>query len=236
MQDQAAPTIDSPAEFERVLGLGLGRAILFLRQHDARPYRDIILNACVHWTGYDQQVEGTRTPYLMTVLDETGQIESYVESILAAFRSTTDRRDQQQLIRLASELAQDGYAEARVALYERFDRNDSEEPYSCAVELLRQLGELPEVAVVAARGEQVGQQRPGRRLRGGRPSLRAEGAGVADLDDHDCQRLEPDRDHESDGARLVPAEVRGLNSTDGGRRSLTGTRGSLPLAFHLTVR
>jgi hypothetical protein len=40
-----------------VLGLGLGRAILFLRQYDARPYWDIILHACTHWTGYDQQAE-----------------------------------------------------------------------------------------------------------------------------------------------------------------------------------
>lgn len=73
----------------------------------------------------------------MTVLDETGEIGSYVEPILAAFRASTDRRDEQQLIRLASELAQDGYAEARAALYERFDRNDTIEPYSCALELVR---------------------------------------------------------------------------------------------------
>ena len=85
-----------------MLRLGLGRAIVFLRQHDARPYRDIILDACTHWTGYDQQVEGTRTPYLMTVLDSTGDLASYVEPILAAFRASTDRRDQQHLIRLTS--------------------------------------------------------------------------------------------------------------------------------------
>ena len=136
LTDSTAPSIDSLAEFERVLGLGLGRAILFLRQNDARPYRDVILNACTHWTGYDQQVEGTRTPYLMTVLDATGDLASYVEPILAAFRASTDRRDQQQLIRLASEVAQDGYAEARAALYECFDRNDTEEPFACASELI----------------------------------------------------------------------------------------------------
>lgn len=73
----------------------------------------------------------------MTVLDETGDLDSYVEPILVAFRSSTDRRDQNQLIRLASELAQDGYGEARDLLYERFDRNDTEEPYGCAVELVR---------------------------------------------------------------------------------------------------
>jgi hypothetical protein len=134
--DSTAPAIESPEEFERVLGLGLGRAILFLREHDARPYRDIILRACTRWTGYDQQVEGTRTPYLMTVLDATGEIEWYVEPILASFRASTDRRDQHQLIRLVSELAQDGYAEARTALYERFDRSDTEEPFACASELI----------------------------------------------------------------------------------------------------
>jgi hypothetical protein len=124
------------AEFERVLGLGLGRAILFLRQNDARPYRDAILHACTHWTGYDQQVEGTRTPYLMTVLDETGEVENYVEPILAALKATTDDRDRQQLIRLTSEFAQDGYGSARDALYDLFER-DTGTPFSCAHELIR---------------------------------------------------------------------------------------------------
>jgi len=119
-----------------VLGLGLGRAILFLRQHDATPYRDIILHDCTHWTGYDRQVEAPRTTYLLEVLDATGQAESYVEPILAALRSATDYRDTQQLVELALALARDGSDAAQAALYERFDRNDAEEPFAWASDLI----------------------------------------------------------------------------------------------------
>lgn len=135
--ESAAPTIDSPAEFEQVLGLGLGRAILFLRQHDAAPYRDIILNACTHWTGYDQQAEAPRTTYLLEVLDAIGQAESYIEPILAALQSATEYRDQQQLVELAGSFARAGNDTARAALYELFDRNDAEEPFAWASELIK---------------------------------------------------------------------------------------------------
>jgi HEAT repeat protein len=117
------------AEFERVLGRGLGRAVLFLRQHDARPYRDAILHACTHWTGYDQQVEGTRTIFLRDVLDATGHEHRFVPRILAALKGVTDRRDAIQLVFLVLAFAKDGYDEARTALYEAFDRNDTEEAF-----------------------------------------------------------------------------------------------------------
>ena len=115
LAESVAPRIESLAEFERVLGLGLGRAILFLQQHDARPYRDIILRACTHWTGYDQQVEGTRTTYLRDVLHATGHERAFVGPILAALKNATSHRDVTQLFYLALSFASDGYDEARSA-------------------------------------------------------------------------------------------------------------------------
>lgn len=35
-------------EFKRILNLGLGRAILYLREHDPAPYREAILADCLH--------------------------------------------------------------------------------------------------------------------------------------------------------------------------------------------
>ena len=35
-----------PAEFRRVLHNGLGRAIRYLREHDAAPHREALLHAC----------------------------------------------------------------------------------------------------------------------------------------------------------------------------------------------
>jgi hypothetical protein len=112
-----------------VLKLGLGRAIPFLRKHDARPCRDIILDACMRWTGYDQQVEGARTTYLRDVLDATGHEPAFVPRILAALKKVTERRDATQLVFLALSFAEDGYDAARTALYETFDRNDTDEPF-----------------------------------------------------------------------------------------------------------
>jgi hypothetical protein len=35
-------------EFEWILRIGLGRAILHLQKHDSKPYRDVMLDACLH--------------------------------------------------------------------------------------------------------------------------------------------------------------------------------------------
>jgi hypothetical protein len=130
-----------------VLGLGLGRAVLFLRQHDALPYRDAILHACTHWTGYDQQIEGTRTTYLRDVLDATRHEHWFVPRILAALKGVTDRRDATQLVFLALSLAKDGYDEARTALYEAFDRNDTGEAFLGFDAIIRLDGLNPTVTV-----------------------------------------------------------------------------------------
>jgi hypothetical protein len=42
--------VSEAQEFERLLHIGLGRAILFAQQNDLSPYRDLILHACLHNT------------------------------------------------------------------------------------------------------------------------------------------------------------------------------------------
>jgi hypothetical protein len=156
--------IESPEEFERVLGLGLGRAILFLRQHDATPYRDVILDACTHWTGYDQQVEGTRTPYLLDVLDATGELERYVEPILAAFRTTADERDQEQLVRLVAGLAEARSASSRTGC----SKSACTMPTSiCVISRKRGSGEMRRPTSDYGGSERTVPRAAGNRCRGG---------------------------------------------------------------------
>src|SRR5689334_10909177 len=119
--DDPAPTIDSPEEFGRVLRLGLGRAVLFLLDRDPAPYRDIVRDACTRWTGDDQQVEGTRTNYLLDVLHATGEPERYRDPILAALQVTSDSHDLNQLLGLVLALARAGDDAARTSLYRRFE-------------------------------------------------------------------------------------------------------------------
>lgn len=72
------------AEFQRTLNIGLGRPILYLREHSAFPYRDAILYACLNVTALDPQAAGSRADYLWEVLRLTGEPEFYRLPILDA--------------------------------------------------------------------------------------------------------------------------------------------------------
>ncbi|MHB8648528.1 MAG: hypothetical protein ACYDAR_22325, partial [Thermomicrobiales bacterium] len=112
-------------EFRRVLAAGLGRAILYLRDHDDAPYRDVILYACTNGLQYDRQSEGARSKYLLEVIECTDAQQWYRERILAAFaRTLTDPDlDVDQLFAFAWQYAEEGDAAAREALYAMFAAN-----------------------------------------------------------------------------------------------------------------
>lgn len=132
----SADALSHPRVFERALVTGLGRVIPFLRGHDAAPYRDAIVRACTHYTGYDFQVEGTRNTYLFEILQATGEAGAFAAPILAALRAETNRGHASQLFGLALRFAEAGYEEARRAIYRKFDRNDTDELFLGATELI----------------------------------------------------------------------------------------------------
>ncbi len=118
-----------PAQFAKALQLGLGRAILWLQEHDAAPYRDAILECCLHNTAYDPQVEGIRVDYLLEVMALTGDRPWFEQRVLDALREPPGDAepayevvwDIYQLCELALEFARGGDEAARVALYQRFE-------------------------------------------------------------------------------------------------------------------
>jgi len=63
---------DTLEEFERLLHLGLGRAVLFLRAHDATPYREALVRACVHELRAAIYAQGSRALGAV-VLDRWGR-------------------------------------------------------------------------------------------------------------------------------------------------------------------
>jgi hypothetical protein len=138
------------AEFQRILEIGLGRAITFLEEHDAAPYRDAILRACVHNMAYDPQVEGSRAQYMFEIVQRTGEEAFYRDGILAALMPASDEWDAHQLFDLARMFAQAGDERARQAMYDKFARDDTEEHFTGA-EALIQLDGLPGLLYVANR-------------------------------------------------------------------------------------
>jgi len=110
------------SEFKRMLEIGLGRAILFLQTHDATPYREAILEACLHDTRYHSIMEYRRSTYLFEVITLTGFLEFFREPILQALRNSPDpnANDTDQLAGLATRFAEQGDQEARQLVYDHF--------------------------------------------------------------------------------------------------------------------
>ena len=119
-------------EFQGWLQRGLGRAVLFLQQHDAVPYRNMILNACVHNLAYDPQVEGNRARFLYDVIQATGEIEVYATCTRDTLATTDDRDSQWQLYDLSVLLAKNGDQEARRVIYQTFARHVAMQNYAGA--------------------------------------------------------------------------------------------------------
>jgi hypothetical protein len=114
------------AEFKRILDIGLGRAIIHLQTHDAAPYCDAILNACLHNTAYEPFTEGTRARYLYEVIHLTGEVPFYRKHILKALMKSSpawQNWDGQHLFDFATLFALKGDKGARRVITERFDVN-----------------------------------------------------------------------------------------------------------------
>ncbi len=55
-------------EFERLVRIGLGRAIIILQENDPRPLGDVILNACLHDLNSDSGGMRSRAQYVWDLI------------------------------------------------------------------------------------------------------------------------------------------------------------------------
>ncbi|GER86259.1 hypothetical protein KDW_04210 [Dictyobacter vulcani] len=116
-------------DFQRSLQRGLGRIILYLQEHDATPYQEYILDACLHNNTYDPQSEGNKAQYLYEIIQLTHKESFYREAILHAmatipppiseFGDDLDW-DVSQFFDFGLIFAQQGDKEARQAMYQLF--------------------------------------------------------------------------------------------------------------------
>jgi len=109
-----------PDEFARSLRSGRGNAVLYLQMHGAAPYRDVILNACLHCVAYAPRtlMNGDRANYLFEIIQLTGDVPFYRERILADLPYTLpDNFDREQVFDLVARFAAHGDEAARSLLY-----------------------------------------------------------------------------------------------------------------------
>jgi hypothetical protein len=109
------------SDFQEAMRSGLGRAIIYARDNDVRPFRDVILDACLHCYSADCQSEGTRAPFMFDLVNLTPEREFYHGEVLKSLHACGDDWDAVQRFRFASYLAMDGDDRARRAVYENFN-------------------------------------------------------------------------------------------------------------------
>ncbi|MGA3373305.1 MAG: hypothetical protein ABSC48_16235 [Terracidiphilus sp.] len=108
------------SEFRRLLQLGLGRAILYARDHDVRALRDLILDACLNCYAIDPQSEGTRADFMLDLVSTLPDSDFYQNGVLDALPQCGDDWHAKQRFRFASCMAQNGDERAKRLMYESF--------------------------------------------------------------------------------------------------------------------
>ena len=94
------------AEFRDSLHMGLGRAILCVRNNDVSAFRDVILDACLHCYAVDVQSEDTRSRYTMELLRQLPDRDFYNAKILESLAMASEDWDAVHRFSLAARRGQ----------------------------------------------------------------------------------------------------------------------------------
>jgi hypothetical protein len=130
-----AGAVTEREELERLLRRGLGRAVLFLEGHDARSFRDILLDTCIHNWVYDW-LEGHRAQYMYDVLVATGEPEWYAPHIRYSLLTAVDEVSLDQLFGIARRLAQNTDPAMRQAMQMAFEQSITKRDMTGAEDLV----------------------------------------------------------------------------------------------------
>lgn len=107
-------------EFREALWAGLGRAMIYARDHDMRPFREVILDACLHCHANDPQCEGTRAGFMLELVEQLPDSHFYCDQVLESLPNGGDDWDTVQRFHFATYMAMDGDVRAKQAVYANF--------------------------------------------------------------------------------------------------------------------
>lgn len=110
------------AEFDRAVRSGLGSAFLHVCAHGDAEVDEELLGACLHNYVFDKQIDESRHKWLAMMIDRSGRWPMYADAILCELkRMPDDPWDFEQLVWLAVEMYERGYAAVRDMLLDIFD-------------------------------------------------------------------------------------------------------------------
>lgn len=123
-------------DFTSALTLGLGRALLHVREFGCGDVLQPLLEASLRNPSYDQQVDGHRADWMIQFYDRAHEGELLAQLLPGVERSTEDDPHQSQRARLCFHLARHGWHEAHTALYAAWRRSLSQTASTGTEELL----------------------------------------------------------------------------------------------------
>ena len=107
--------------FRSSIRRGTGEALLIMKNHPELDFSREVLQACLNQ--YNHFYNGTRTIYLLELLNLTNKKDQMIPGILEALTAEgPNSYFLEQLYKLAAVFAREGNEEARTAMYERFSR------------------------------------------------------------------------------------------------------------------
>ncbi len=121
-------------EFRDALHKGLGRAVQHVRSANPSEVRDELLYACLHNVAHDPQLESSRAPWLVKMIQLSGEVNFYRREIFKSYFNTPDGRfatwDNLQLFQIMCQFAIHGDTEAREEMYRVFDWQFTREEFT----------------------------------------------------------------------------------------------------------
>jgi hypothetical protein len=136
------------AEFDDAVRKGLGRCVIYLRDHGDAAVRDSLLNHCLNCTVWDQQADMHSTEWLLSLISHSDDPDFYFQAIVQSVNEPGDDWSMVQRISLCGALGQQGNGYAREAVYRYFDRQIHNEEWLGGVEIVLMDG-LPGLEHVA---------------------------------------------------------------------------------------
>lgn len=112
-------------EFQNALKKGLGRAVAYVRNSPAEIVRKDLVYASTHFIGRNLQDEGSRVPWLFSMIEVTGELDFYRQKVVDAIEQMSDDPDDAQtfdeLFGFLAEFAARGDDEVLEIMRQRFD-------------------------------------------------------------------------------------------------------------------
>lgn len=114
-------------QFLNSLTCGTGEAYFIQKNNPQIDFSDLIIKGAITNFAFDKQCEGSRADYIYSLIQASTQKDKIIKTALKKLQiKKRDNYDLAQLCDLAVKFYRAGYPEAKAALYNRFEKNNTE--------------------------------------------------------------------------------------------------------------